>query len=716
MSVHCAVQGVSIGRDVLADLACGAVGVEFGGHLVGYRLMDTNGGSFIKWVIDSDLFDAAYVNVAKDVANWWWSAQLLNFAITLVVFFWAEGAHRVVVFEREGDDGRIKGRGAWFVSALLYTVLGFLGAISAAFPLFLIQRSLLARAGPYTISRPERPSTFLTFCAVFSGICVMITPYIPVASPNFGINLKVIHVLLLAPLITSSGFTVFFWPSASSQRRQFSQGVGIAPLYGFLAGISLMSHLGLSLDHFLKGNGTVTELFETWEGNPCQLSISADLIFTTVVASVFMLREAVIGPASGRGKAAFASLVHNGGKRGEREGDLELLELRTGPKPGENPMFLLGLREGDIEGGEGHRKDPLDDVLWDGGGGIEASAAACVAASAKDAQRPVSPARSVGKPRTNMLGVEVLSDGSLTADRPEEVVGSCGGAASVLATGACGGFSSASLLATIGMGSVTTLASSLAPLEESLHETLGPLLTAPLSPAEFCCRFLAAADRNNKETENDLQNRFPGPAVRQGSPVHSLKLRCPVVVLCSKLHPKLESVHHFQNCPPRERQILPKQSAKQLSKPLFDEKERNENELVCEADGIEEAEEDDRVRGSSGLSSIREGGLSELPCLSRKDIKKLRSGCGSDGHHSRSADENLKGDEEEVPLPPSPSERVNIDLSTSDLLSACAASICDLSPCGLSKVGLSVPLGVTSLLPNRFTFLRKNGAAERYLE
>ncbi|KAI8845412.1 hypothetical protein BC829DRAFT_399603 [Chytridium lagenaria] len=217
-----------------------------------------NGNSLAKWIIESDLFDAAYVNVAKDTANWWWSAQLLYFVITMIVFFWAEGAHRVV--------------GIWFVSALLYTVLGFLGAISVAFPLFLIQRYLLTRSGPYTISRPESPSIFLTFCAVF------------------GVNLKIIHVLLLAPILFSSGLTLVFWPaphpsSSIYPRRRHRPSLRI-PCRSFP-----LSHLGLSLDHFLKNSGTVQGLFQTWDGNPCQLSISADMIFTTVVASVFMLRE-----------------------------------------------------------------------------------------------------------------------------------------------------------------------------------------------------------------------------------------------------------------------------------------------------------------------------------------------------------------------------------------------------------------------------------------
>ncbi|KAJ3099871.1 hypothetical protein HDU97_002700 [Phlyctochytrium planicorne] len=272
--------------------------------------MDANGGSYTRWIIDSDLFDAAYVNVAGTNANWWWSAQLLNFSITMIVFYWTEGAHRVVVLEREDSEApkvKVKGKGTWFISALIYTLLGFFGAISASLPLFLIQRSVLSRSGPYTISRPARPSTLLTFSVVFTAIAVMLTPFITVKSPYFGVNLKVIHILLLTPMILASGITVIFWPAVSPKRRQFLQGVGLAPIYSFLAGISLTSHLSLSMEHFVKNGGSIWSLLQVLEGNPCQLSISADLIFTTVVASVFMLREAVIGPASGRIKAGIAS-------------------------------------------------------------------------------------------------------------------------------------------------------------------------------------------------------------------------------------------------------------------------------------------------------------------------------------------------------------------------------------------------------------------------
>jgi hypothetical protein len=109
--------------------------------------MSSPGHTLAGWLSEYLFVDGAYVESAKDHRRWFWSAQLINFTATLVCFVWQEGGHRVVVVDREGEDqsrlrkGKLKG--AWFVNTTVHAILGFLGSISAAFPLFLIQRSLV---------------------------------------------------------------------------------------------------------------------------------------------------------------------------------------------------------------------------------------------------------------------------------------------------------------------------------------------------------------------------------------------------------------------------------------------------------------------------------------------------------------------------------------------------------------------------------------------
>ena len=85
------------------------------------------------WVRDSDLFDAAYVAVAVQ-PRWFWTVQLLNFTATLIVFYWSEGPHNALPVLRSRS-----GALATYISAFVYVWLGFLGAISVSFPLFLVQ-------------------------------------------------------------------------------------------------------------------------------------------------------------------------------------------------------------------------------------------------------------------------------------------------------------------------------------------------------------------------------------------------------------------------------------------------------------------------------------------------------------------------------------------------------------------------------------------------
>ena len=81
-------------------------------------------GSAAYWLAHSKAFVRAYVLVADSAAGWWWSSQLLLFVAPLMAFF---RVHALRLPE---------------LPVLPYVLLGFLGAISLATPLFLLALSL----------------------------------------------------------------------------------------------------------------------------------------------------------------------------------------------------------------------------------------------------------------------------------------------------------------------------------------------------------------------------------------------------------------------------------------------------------------------------------------------------------------------------------------------------------------------------------------------
>ena len=124
----------------------------------------------------TNIFDAAYIDVLK-APHWGTSSQLLVWVVVAVV--WSHDA------------------------PLHYVVFGMLGAMSAAFALWLPTRSAAAES-------PRRiPSAFI---ATSLGALYAIERIAPDAgggfAPNFSAWLKALHVLLLAPLLA-----VRVWPA-----------------------------------------------------------------------------------------------------------------------------------------------------------------------------------------------------------------------------------------------------------------------------------------------------------------------------------------------------------------------------------------------------------------------------------------------------------------------------------------------------------------------
>lgn len=112
----------------------------------------------LRWVEGADLFERAYVLVTFDVRGWIWSQQLLFLSITVSVIMWSEGSMRVSrgpgqerLTMSVGQGGKRvnnkNGNGTTFLSAWIFLILGFLGAMSAGFSLFLSHMTFVPRLG-----------------------------------------------------------------------------------------------------------------------------------------------------------------------------------------------------------------------------------------------------------------------------------------------------------------------------------------------------------------------------------------------------------------------------------------------------------------------------------------------------------------------------------------------------------------------------------------
>ncbi|KAJ3023249.1 hypothetical protein HKX48_003855 [Thoreauomyces humboldtii] len=121
--------------------------------------------TFDDWVRESDWFVAAYRAVTEDAYQWWWSAQLLNTAAVIVAFFWSEGPHNLA---RKTSEKGGMARRAGLASALAFVCVGFLGAMSTAFSLFLIQRQAAETEASSTAS-------LYTFLAVANLVSLLVT-------------------------------------------------------------------------------------------------------------------------------------------------------------------------------------------------------------------------------------------------------------------------------------------------------------------------------------------------------------------------------------------------------------------------------------------------------------------------------------------------------------------------------------------------------------
>lgn len=212
-------------------------------------------GTTEEWIGESDLFVKAYLLVSVKLHNWWWSQQLLLFVpSSFIVFMFAEGQ-------------RYRVKHLW-----AYVYVGFFGAISCAFALFLLRIS-----NPNIMGNPKPPkiTNILIICAFIGAFSVQATTwtfdyYYPTV---FTFNLALLHAILVVPIM--------FIPSDTENQdraQQYKNGMRLCMTYLGLACITGLYHIAIT--HFAfealyypTMQNLWNKLYAAFFDNPCQISI-----------------------------------------------------------------------------------------------------------------------------------------------------------------------------------------------------------------------------------------------------------------------------------------------------------------------------------------------------------------------------------------------------------------------------------------------------------
>jgi len=224
-----------------------------------------------------DVFVQAYVDVSNNAVGWASSSQLLMFVLSGCTFLHMECA-------RLGVSRLI---------ATAYVLVGFLGAISLAFPLLF--------AHLYSLAREKQTMVpCLTFSIGLSNLLALCgVLLLPLTCEThrrtiFTWALMLVHFVLGMPCIVGRP-TCISCGSATARRESIKLGF----FYIFLAGLSLAVHLSnvfraglqLSLENPSSNFLWLAEeiVFGPFRNSLCQFSISFDVVFTSIAAMAYMV-------------------------------------------------------------------------------------------------------------------------------------------------------------------------------------------------------------------------------------------------------------------------------------------------------------------------------------------------------------------------------------------------------------------------------------------
>ena len=247
-----------------------------------YEDIDVHGGSSAYWFAHSQVFVRAYIAVTDTLAGWWWSSQLLMFVAPLMLFF------RVHALQHPG------------IPVLAYAFLGFLGAISVATPLLLLEVALRSRqqtGNDVPIAGMPAMPAYTAGALAASMACALLLPTALAVRAEAGllaykVLLIAVHVALLVAALP------FGWRLCTRSAEVRSNGMLL-----FLAAAGALA----AGSHLLNTADVVRELQQSSTGgaspggllltvvsggfpaaNACQASISTDVVGTVVTVALYI--------------------------------------------------------------------------------------------------------------------------------------------------------------------------------------------------------------------------------------------------------------------------------------------------------------------------------------------------------------------------------------------------------------------------------------------
>jgi hypothetical protein len=268
------------------------------------------GGSSAYWLAHSKVFVRAYLAVTDTAAGWWWSCQLLVFVAPLMVFF------RVHALRHPG------------IPVLAYALLGFLGAISLATPLFLLEVALRSHtpAAPAAVAAgsakgaPAMPS-YTAWALGLSMVCSLLLPTaVAIIDEATEFPYKVLLITLHDALIVAAVPIGWRLTESSAAAAQPATASGLTLFAAAAGALAVASHLlntaeivrDLFVSPAAMGVVTPADLQDAVVGggfpvlNPCQASISTDVVGTMLTIAMYIAastagvtKEALLGVTDG---------------------------------------------------------------------------------------------------------------------------------------------------------------------------------------------------------------------------------------------------------------------------------------------------------------------------------------------------------------------------------------------------------------------------------
>jgi hypothetical protein len=237
------------------------------------------------WLNSPSTFVKAYEEVTT-VTGYLWSSNLLMWVIPGCIFLQTELSRR--------DMSSL--------TALTYTATGFMGAISLSFPLFFAhilihddqQLKQKEKQKKLEIKQHRNASLLQIACAIIATISVLILPItVHMHEDIYIAALLTLHIVLAIPsiwdLLVGSSFPSFL--KTNITLRDVYIGLSVASfiihIHHYLRNVLIQ----LNNDNVFSISNMMTFLCKSGFQNTCQSSISFDVLFTSIVCSIYVFAK-----------------------------------------------------------------------------------------------------------------------------------------------------------------------------------------------------------------------------------------------------------------------------------------------------------------------------------------------------------------------------------------------------------------------------------------